>query len=140
MPPPPSTSTSTSPPRNSRWSVGIVELPTLADRQHQAADLSRVAGQLSASPQVAAEGFVAWLEKHDLAGQAWTVDEVWFLAANDYSPAAGIVLPKRNTFLRALKCCHSVSFRYDDRVRRGGKTVKTTVWCPPANVPQNSTL
>jgi hypothetical protein len=102
--------------------------PTFADRQHRAADLSKVGGQVSASPQVAAEGFVAWLNQHELAAQAWTVDEVWYLAENDYGPAAGVTLPKRNTFLRALKQRAGVRFAYDERVRRGGKTVKSTIY------------
>lgn len=110
-----------------RTNTGNV-LPPLADRQHRAADLLKVGGQVSASPQVAAEGFVAWLNQHELAAHAWTVDEVWYLVETDYSPAAGVALPKRNTFLRALKQCAGVRFAYDGRVRRGGKTVKSTIY------------
>lgn len=83
---------------------------------------------MSVAPQVAAAGFVAWLHEHDLAAQAWTVDEVWFLAEMDYAPAVGAALPKRNTFLKALKQCPGTRFAYDERVRRGGKTVKSTIY------------
>jgi hypothetical protein len=117
-----------SPSQNSRWPVGVIELPPLADRQYRAADLSKVGGQVSASPRVAAERFVAWINQHGLAAQAWTVDEVWYLAETDYGPAAGVTLPKRNTFLRALKQCAGVRFAYDERVRRGGNIVKSTIY------------
>jgi hypothetical protein len=72
-------------------------------------------------------------ERHGLAVRAWAVDDLWFLAEEDFAPAAGVELPPRKLFLGALQKVHGVRVQYDRRVRdRSGRVrCKTTFYALP---------
>jgi len=82
----------------------------------------------------AANAFVEWAGKHNLVGRDWTVDEIWFLAREDFAPANDLVLPPRRVFLGGLQRQSGVAVAYDRRVRdRAGRIVrKTTMYTLPA--------
>ena len=71
---------------------------------------------------------MAWLAEHGLDARVYAVDEVWFLACDDFAPATSVVLPPRNRFLGALQRIEGVRVQYDKRVWVGGRKVKTTVY------------
>lgn len=77
-----------------------------------------------------AAGFLAWLREHELSRREWTVDDVWYLAAEDFSPALGFALPPRRVFLGALQKCAGVIVQYDKRIydREGRYLRKTTFY------------
>lgn len=74
--------------------------------------------------------FVDWMFEHDLSRRAWTVDDVWWLAEEDFGPAHDLALPPRRVFLGALQRCHGVIVAYDRRVGRAvdGRRKKTTFY------------
>ena len=78
--------------------------------------------------------FVRWVAEHGLAGRTWTVDDVWFLAAEDFGPATGFDLPPRRVFLGALQRVPGVAVAYDRRIytRDGRVKAKTTMYALPA--------
>ena len=83
----------------------------------------------------AAVGFLDWMRRHEQKDRAWTVDEVWYLASEDFAVAAGIVLPPRNRFLGALQKQAGVKVQYDKRIRPGAGAPKTTFyWFAPTEV------
>ncbi len=81
-------------------------------------------------PSAVAAGFLAWLRTHDLVKREWAVDDVWFLAEEDFAPALGFALPRRRVFLGALQRLAGVSVTYDRRVydRHGRVQRKTTFY------------
>lgn len=76
----------------------------------------------------AAADFLTWIFANGLDNRIWTVDEIWYLAAQDFAMANDIALPPRNLFLAALKRRQGVRCQYDKRVRVGSKSVKTTIY------------
>jgi hypothetical protein len=50
----------------------------------------------------AARAFVRWAGEHDLARE-WKIDDLWYIASEDFTPAHDMVLPPRRVFLSALK-------------------------------------
>jgi hypothetical protein len=74
--------------------------------------------------------FVRWAGEHGLATREWAVDEVWFLASEDFAPAHGYRLPPRRVFLGALQKIAGDSVTYDRRVdtRDGRLKGKTTFY------------
>lgn len=115
--------------------VGIDMKPTTADRVPPLA----VVGTLAAHPQRwacrrplvpanAAAAFLNWLRTHGLDDRPWPVDDVWFLASEDFAPAADLALPPRNLFLGALQRLTGVKVQYDKRIWIGSRRVKTTVY------------
>ena len=87
----------------------------------------------------AAAMFVRWAADHGLARE-WTVDEIWFLAAEDFAPAHDLALPPRRVFLGALQRRPGVKVVYDRRVRRrdGGVRGKTTFYTLPSDPDANA--
>ena len=83
-------------------------------------------------PKPAALLFLSWTADHGLARE-WTVDEIWFLAEQDFAPAHGFILPARRVFLGALQRQPGVSVTYDRRVynRDGRIKHKTTFYRLP---------
>jgi len=81
-------------------------------------------------PPEAAASFVRWAYANDLAPREWTVDDVWFLAAEDFAPAHGLKLPPRRVFLGALQKVPGVAVAYDRRryARDGRLLGKTTFY------------
>lgn len=85
-----------------------------------------------------AADFLDWLVEHGLSRREWTVDEIWFLANEDFAPALGFALPPRRVFLGALQRCAGVVVQYDKRIydRLGIYRRKTTFYrfslAPPA--------
>jgi hypothetical protein len=82
--------------------------------------------RLLAAPKAAAE-FRNWLANHGLDDRMWTIDDIWFLATEDFAVAQSITLPSRNTFLGALQKTMGVRVQYDKRVPMGSRK-KTTVY------------
>lgn len=76
-----------------------------------------------------AAGFLTWLREHGLSRREWTVDDVWYLAEEDFAPALGFALPPRRVFLGALQKCVGVAVQYDKRVHnRDGKYLRKTTF------------
>jgi hypothetical protein len=77
-----------------------------------------------------ADHFVAWMHNHGLSERERTVDDVWWLASEDFAPALDVTLPPRRMFLGALQGCFGVTVTYDRRVGRpvNGKQRKTTIY------------
>ena len=73
--------------------------------------------------------FLHWVAEHKLSKE-WQVDEIWFLATEDFAVAMGVTLPPRRTFLGALHRVPGVRVTYDRRVRGrdGGVLRKTTYY------------
>ncbi len=105
--------------------------PTIVRSMPNAADHP---GTSPASPVTAglASDFVRWAAEHGL-DRAWTVDDVWFLASEDFAPALGLMLPPRRVFLGALQKVAGVAVAYDRRIysRDGRLKGKTTVYSLP---------
>lgn len=70
----------------------------------------------SASAADLAEAFVLWANEHAISTREWTVDDIWFLAQEDFAPAHDLILPPRRTFLGALQRRTGVSVVYDRRI------------------------
>ncbi len=68
--------------------------------------------------------------EHGLSTREWTVDEVWWLACEDFGPAHDLILPTRRAFLGALQRVAGVAVTYDRRIGRpvNGKWRKTTYY------------
>lgn len=134
-------------------------LPTIADhlQSRQRSQLSqfvqnRVASGIKAEPistsskaidaATAAISFVRWVADHHLAYE-WKVDDVWYLASEDFAPAHKLALPPRRVFLGALKRVPGVRVVYDRRVygRDGRPITKTTFYTfPPRTAPSASSI
>jgi len=74
-----------------------------------------------------------WAAEQGLAGREWQVEEIWFLASEDFAPAQLVSLPPKRVFLGALKRQRSVVVTQDRRVysRTGTLLRKTTFyWLP----------
>jgi len=116
--------------------VGIVFAPTRADRVPTLsvvgthADLSRKSAcRQPFTPDAAASAFLDWFREHDLAARPWAVDDVWYLASEDFAPATDVALPPRNLFLGALhRRKNDVRVQHDKRIWLGPRKVKTTVY------------
>ena len=131
-----------------------LQLPTIADRQPahtrrattsaeraiaafnaaQAEGSSLLAApvrttRIRVTAEAAAARFVAWITASGLDGE-WPVEYVWFLASEDFAPAASVLLPPRRTFFGALQRLAGVSVRYDVRQysTAGALRGKTTVY------------
>ena len=80
----------------------------------------------------AATEFVRWAAEHDLARE-WKVDDLWYLASEDFAPAHGLILPPRRVFLGALKKTPGVTCTPNRRVydRNGNLLGKTTFYQLP---------
>jgi hypothetical protein len=88
-------------------------------------------GQGLAMPASAlAARFLVWLREHGLSRREWTVDDLWFLVAEDFAPALDFEVPKRRVFLGALQKLAGVQVQYDRRLydRRGQLLRKTTFY------------
>jgi hypothetical protein len=85
----------------------------------------------------AASAFLTWVLAHDLAYREWAVDDLWFLAAEDFAIAQGYELPPRRSFLGALQRQPDVTVAYDRRVfaRDGRLKGKTTIYRLPIGEP-----
>lgn len=116
--------------------VGIVFVPTSADRVptlsvvgSHADPPRKPACRQPLAPAAAASAFLDWLRTHGLDNRPWPVDDVWYLASEDFAPATDVTLPPRNPFLGALqRLREDVRVQYDKRIRIGGRKVKTTVY------------
>lgn len=76
----------------------------------------------------AARRFLAWLREHDLCRE-WTVDDVWYLATDDFAEALDVDLPPRRVFLGELQKLDGVRVTYDRRIRdRAGRVVRKTTF------------
>ena len=85
------------------------------------------------SPAEAANAFVRWAVVNDLDQSEWTVDDLWFLASEDFAPACDLELPSRRVFLGALQKIDGVIVSYDRRIygRDGRLKGKTTFYRLP---------
>jgi hypothetical protein len=103
-------------------------LPTIGPRLPTASTPTPPIARLT--PAEAANFFVRWACTHGLAAREWTVDDVWFLASEDFAPALGLGLPPRRVFLGALQKVAGVSVAYDRRryARNGRLIGKTTFY------------
>jgi hypothetical protein len=111
-----------------KWSVAPTTLPTkLPTRKPVADHLVPPTRRLIAAPKAAA-AFRDWLAVHGLDDRIRAVDDVWFLASEDFAVAQGITLPPRNTFLGALQKISGVHVQYDKRIPIGSAMRKTTVY------------
>ena len=83
-------------------SAPIVMPPTRAD--HPKLVHADRAGRPShaVDAATAATMFVRWAADHELTRE-WTVDEIWYLASEDFAPAHDLALPPRRVFLGALQ-------------------------------------
>jgi hypothetical protein len=71
----------------------------------------------------AASAFVNWAVRHGLARE-WRVDEIWYLASEDFAPAHDLILPPQRVFLGALKRQPGVIVTRDRRIyMRSGKLI-----------------
>jgi hypothetical protein len=129
-------------------------LPTVADHRHwvpcdqlgrsvhdRAATMIRVEPTGTSSNAIdaptAAISFVRWAADHHLACEL-KVDDLWYLASQDFAPAHELALPPRRVFLGALKCLPGVKVVHDRRVygRNGRAKAKTTFYTfPPRTAP-----
>jgi hypothetical protein len=77
-----------------------------------------------------ADRFVAWMTEHALCDREWPVDDLHWLASEDFAPALDLILPPRRVFLGALQARYGVTVTYDRRVGRSvnGKWRKTTYY------------
>ena len=97
-----------------------------------------IAAQPIGEPTITVDGptaaiaFVHWVAEHNLAGE-WKVDEVVYIASEDFAPANGIRLPPRRVFLGALKKTPGVISTPNRRVydRNGNLLGKTTFYRLP---------
>ena len=72
--------------------------------------------------------FLEWLREHDLCRE-WTVDDVWYLATDDFAEALDVGLPPRRVFLGELQKRAGVEVTYDRRVRdRAGRVLRKTTF------------
>ena len=110
------------------------QLPTIVAPAQGAADHPADHRATDFAARVAAD-FVRWAAAHDLA-RAWTVDDVWYLATQDFGPALGVDLPPRRVFLGQLQRVVGVAVAYDRRqyTRDGRVKCKTTVYTLPAAI------
>lgn len=51
-----------------------------------------------------ASRFASWMIEHGLSAREWAVDDVWWLAEEDFSPTHGLALPPRRVFLGSRRC------------------------------------
>lgn len=102
-----------------------------ANKQETAAQVVPIRNQRPAPPKPATETakrFLAWLREHDLCRE-WTVDDVWYLAADDFAEALDVDLPPRRVFLGELQKLDGVRVTYDRRIRdRAGRVVRKTTF------------
>lgn len=76
----------------------------------------------------AARRFLNWLREHDLCRE-WMVDDVWYLATDDFAEAHDVDLPPRRVFLGELQKLDGVRVTYDRRVRdRAGRVLRKTTF------------
>lgn len=115
--------------------VGIILAPPRADRVPTLsvvgthAELPRKSAcRQPLAPEPAAAAFRDWLREHGLDARPWPVNDVWYLASQDFAPATDVALPPRNPFLGALQRLNGVRVQYDKRVWIEGRWVKTTVY------------
>lgn len=85
------------------------------------------------SPQrchLLALAFTDWLHLFAMSGsdRTWTVDDVWFLASEDFGPAFDVAMPPRQLFLTALGRLSGVHRRHHVRRRIDGQNRKTTIY------------
>ena len=110
------------------------ELPTTADAvQSSNSDvIVHHPALLAIAATSAATSFVRWAADQGLVRE-WTVDDVWFLASEDFAPAHGLALPPRRVFLGALQKVSGVAVAYDRRqyARNGRLLSKTTFYRLP---------
>ncbi len=73
---------------------------------------------------------MAWLTEHALCDREWPVDDLYWLASEDFAPALDLTLPPRRVFLGALQARCGVTVTYDRRDGRpvNGKWRKTTFY------------
>jgi hypothetical protein len=105
-------------------------LPTIFPPGKPAADLLEdlpTGGRAMAAPKAAA-AFRSWLADHGLDVRSWSVDDLWYLASQDFAPAQSVTLPARNTFLSAVQKLADTRVQYDKRVRVAGELKKTTFY------------
>lgn len=93
---------------------------------------------LAIDAAAAAAAFLRWARNNDLCRE-WPVDAIWFLASEDFAPAAGLALPPRRVFLGALQRQNGVTVVYDRRVygRTGRVLAKTTFYTLPTTTQLN---
>ena len=118
-------------PTVSAWSANgsADNVPTIHLNADGPADPIQMVGRaIPIATTEAAVGFMDWMRRHEPRDRAWTVDEVWYLASEDFAVAAGVVLPPRNRFLGALQKQAGVSVQYDKRIRPGAGAPKTTFY------------
>ena len=141
--------------RNNAARSSSSRLPTIADDRQDGNDC-RQAGSINrlnnryheagtwlvteqfGGPTVKVDGptaalqFVRWAAEHGCTRE-WKVDEIWFIASEDFAPANNIQLPPRRVFLGALKRMPGVTCTPNRRVydRNGDLQGKTTFYRLP---------
>lgn len=90
---------------------------------------SRVVPRRAWPAEASAIAFLRWAHQHRLARE-WMVDDLWYLASEDFAPALDVVLPPRRVFLGALQREAGVTVTYDRRLytRNGRLRGKTTFY------------
>jgi hypothetical protein len=84
-------------------------------------------------PQDAAAAFLAWSRQHQTPGangQEVAVDDLLWIATNDFAPANGVAMPPSRVFLGALKKIEGVVCTQDRRIydKDGKVKGKTTFY------------
>ena len=147
--------------RNNAAQSSPSQLPTIADHRQDSED-RRQAGSIGSRsaidcfndrqreagialvaepighPAIAVDGptaaatFVRWAAEHGFARE-WKVDEVWYIASEDFVPAHDLILPPRRVFLGALKKTPGVTCTPNRRVydHDGNLLGKTTFYRLP---------
>jgi len=83
----------------------------------------------SSAPRLVVDAFIRWLRYHDLI-RDWTVDDIWYLAVEDFAIACEVALPPRRVFLGELKKHADVIACPNKRIysRKGQLLRKTTIY------------
>jgi len=83
----------------------------------------------SSASKLVADAFIRWMRCHDLI-RDWTVDDIWYLAVEDFAIACEVVLPPRRVFLGELKKHADVTACPNKRIysRKGKLLRKTTIY------------
>jgi hypothetical protein len=85
-------------------------------------------------PHDVAAAFLAWSRQHQTPGangQEVAVDDLLWIATNDFAPANGVAVPPSRVFLGALKKFEGVVCTQDRRIydKDGKVKGKTTFYC-----------